>query len=1338
MKKHKKILTALLIFGSFILSFTGRTFASDITISSNTTLEPGTYTHDNVLITNGAILTCNGAVTLNAASLSVDAGSTISADGKGFLSGQGPGAGGANGAGGGYGGKGRSHAGSLGGSTYGSALAPVDLGSGGGATGWNGVPGGSGGGAIRINISETLTLNGLISANGNEFSKDSYYAGGGSGGSVYITTKNFTGGGKITVNGGGKTSVNAGGGGGGGRIAVYYQTSTFAGKTEAKGGTGWQNGEDGTIVFQPISLNTPLSSFNLIEKSSTTATSQETLSIQQLILNNVQITGDLTGTLNFTNLTLTTLTSGAFLDKGFFEAEFQTTLEGSSYQGTLQGVVYPDTEENKLCLKASISGLLISGIAEATLTESTPGSGVYDKYQATWKLNRLGTDTLSATLNLESTVSSQSTHSFTSNLYTYQGNYEGNCIGSYTGPLSAVLTHLRLTSENEYKGKGFSILSYNSLLGQGEGYSYNQAASEGLIEFHGLFKPLLGRLSDTILDETKNPKTLTGTIESLDLGKAPTPDLKVKIWGPTRVSPGQTFDYIIELRNDGLKAGENFIVVDELPGQTTYKSSTGGGIYKEYSRNVVWNFENLGAKTKQYITTKGEVVWGLAMSSFVGNIVSIPKEDIKIEIDPSITMSNEVQNVSENTIRMKTTFQTPVESQDMYSEITILRNWREQMEPTLDVYQEIGGRTRTILNYTRLPNGSLLPDKVTVALNATATTMDWIGRARGYMDTGMEAIEIIEDDLVRQRDAAYLYRDGKIDERGLEDLQEKSRILMALNAVVGLARRIPGVGDWFGEVLRGAPQAGERLYESVVQREIAYKPMYAAIEENRRGYSYSVSLHTSEVTLARDPNELLVSPEGDVRPGAKLSYTVNYENEGEGDAYGVYVTDTLLDNLDDSSLVVNGGGKYDPATRTITWFIGELLSKQKGSVTFSVNVKADAHDKSEVINFATVYFPSVPETTRTNGTVNRITTATDTTAPTTTAAITPASNQAGWNNSDVTITLTAQDNEGGSGVSKTEYSLDNINWTTYTTPFNITAEGTTTVYYKSTDNLNNTESPKPLEIKIDKTPPAIASQTLPSPNSLGWNNTDVTVSFVASDTLSGIASITQPQTITTEGANQIIGGQAVDLADYTSSTSVTLSIDKNPPEVIITTPQEAAEYLLNQAVIANWSANDSLSWIASSTGTAPSGSSLDTFTVGTKSFSVTALDNASNKTEKTITYYVRYNYSGILPPINADGSSIFKLGRTIPVKFQLKDFSGSFISAAIAKLYLAKISNDVLGTEVEAESVGEANTGNLFRYDTTNNQYIFNLGTSFLSEGIWQIRISLDDGTSKYVNIGLK
>ena len=62
----------------------------------------------------------------------------------------------------------------------------------------------------------------------------------------------------------------------------------------AKGGIGYlyESGEDGTVAFHGPSLDTPLTFFNLIEKSSTISTLSETIIGQKAALNNVTVTGD--------------------------------------------------------------------------------------------------------------------------------------------------------------------------------------------------------------------------------------------------------------------------------------------------------------------------------------------------------------------------------------------------------------------------------------------------------------------------------------------------------------------------------------------------------------------------------------------------------------------------------------------------------------------------------------------------------------------------------------------------------------------------------------------------------------------------------------------------------------------------------------------------------------------------------------------------------------------------------------------------------------------------------------------------------------------------------------
>ena len=78
------------------------------------------------------------------------------------------------------------------------------------------------------------------------------------------------------------------------------------------------------------------------------------------------------------------------------------------------------------------------------------------------------------------------------------------------------------------------------------------------------------------------------------------------------------------------------------------------------------------------------------------------------------------------------------------------------------------------------------------------------------------------------------------------------------------------------------------------------------------------------------------------------------------------------------------------------------------------------------------------------------------------------------------------------------------------------------------------------------------------------------------------------------------------------------------------------------------------------------------------------------------------------------------------------------ISNLTARLYLQRVSAGGTGSELEAISTSNATTGNLFRYDATAGQYIFNLGTKTLSTGTYKLRIDAGDGVLRTVNITLK
>lgn len=96
----------------------------------------------------------------------------------------------------------------------------------------------------------------------------------------------------------------------------------------------------------------------------------------------------------------------------------------------------------------------------------------------------------------------------------------------------------------------------------------------------------------------------------------------------------------------------------------------------------------------------------------------------------------------------------------------------------------------------------------------------------------------------------------------------------------------------------------------------------------------------------------------------------------------------------------------------------------------------------------------------------------DQTAPNTSVFLSGEKGNNDWFLSDVQATLSAQDNENGVGVFRTEYSLDGGNlWLEYTQPIMFYDEGIHSIMYRSTDFVGNIEETKIQQIKIDRTTP---------------------------------------------------------------------------------------------------------------------------------------------------------------------------------------------------------------------------------------------------------------------------
>ena len=259
----------------------------------------------------------------------------------------------------------------------------------------------------------------------------------------------------------------------------------------------------------------------LEEKTSSDSTLLETAMAKTATINDIEVNGDLSGAIDFSDYETVVIHTGPFAGKGFSKGEWEGTLDGTSYSGTWEGLAFHDLDERKIHLKGIITGDL-SATVDGHLIESVPGSEVYDQYQAIWKIGKMKGAIVSATINLNGDIAYQDESEYPSiELFVLQGQFEGSISGDYAGQMELVLTQVRIVNDTTYDGEGFSILSYHSRFGSGQGWTYNVSSSSIEVHLRGMTgDPLYGVVHGT-LDESDSPRYLYLTIDRVDLGLPP-------------------------------------------------------------------------------------------------------------------------------------------------------------------------------------------------------------------------------------------------------------------------------------------------------------------------------------------------------------------------------------------------------------------------------------------------------------------------------------------------------------------------------------------------------------------------------------------------------------------------------------------------------------------------------------------------------------------------------------------------------------------------------------------------------------------------------------------------
>lgn len=213
-------------------------------------------------------------------------------------------------------------------------------------------------------------------------------------------------------------------------------------------------------------------------------------------------------------------------------------------------------------------------------------------------------------------------------------------------------------------------------------------------------------------------------------------------------------------------------------------------------------------------------------------------------------------------------------------------------------------------------------------------------------------------------------------------------------------------------------------------------------------------------------------------------------------------------------------------------------------------------------------------------------------------------------------------------------------------------------------------------------------------------------------------------------------------AGLTASDTVQVTVrDTTPPTATLTLPADGAVYVLNQTVSAAYQCADSGLGVSSCAGTVPNGSPVDTSSIGTKTFQVTAVDAAGHQVSVTHSYRVIFAASGacylddghaILPPIATDGSTVVPRGEPVLARFRVCDDARVPVGPrpVVSDFRMVqRITRD--GTRTMNEDVPALLSAPGFQWNPVLKTWYFVIDTRRLpGKSVYVFRITLTDGST--------
>ena len=454
-----------------------------------------------------------------------------------------------------------------------------------------------------------------------------------------------------------------------------------------------------------------------------------------------------------------------------------------------------------------------------------------------------------------------------------------------------------------------------------------------------------------------------------------------------QVSAGEVLEYHISYQNTNDSAAE-VVITDKIPEHTTYveNSADNGGVYDAATRTITWTISPVQAGNKGTVSfqvkvdddAEGEVIENTAKVKTGNNAADtntttnpVPEKDVFKPGEMTISIDNE-QVAAGDTLEYKISYKNThdeavkVEISDkipdhttyvagsatdggLYADAERTLTWTIENVPansegyvTFQVKVDKDANSEVLENTAKVKTGNntattnttknpvpkkdvFEAGKTTVSIDheqvETGTTLEYQIKYQNTYDT---TVDVVITDAIPDHTT---YVDGSASNGGKYDAETRTITWTIKNAAAGksgtVSFKVTVDDDANGEVIENTAKVktgNNEAKTNITKNPVPEKDVFEA----------------GKTTVSIDNEQ--------VETGTTLEYQISYQNTYDT-AVDVEITDTIPDHTTYVDGSASNGGKYDAATRTITWTIKNAAAGSEGTVSFQVTVDDDASGK---------------------------------------------------------------------------------------------------------------------------------------------------------------------------------------------------------------------------------------------------------------------------------------------------------------------------------------------------------------------------------------------------------